>query len=113
MITFEWSDWYDGSARGHPSWLPAPQTTNSATPAAHAHRRNAQVWWIQSVYTRKAHRRKGHYNALYQHVKAACREARAAGLRLYVDTHNKAAQELYARQGMRSHYLVYEDMESY
>src|SRR4051812_27133415 len=40
MITPEWSDW-----------------------------RNGVVWWIQSVYVRPDHRRRGIYAGLYEHIK--------------------------------------------
>ncbi|CAK0784478.1 hypothetical protein CVIRNUC_007682 [Coccomyxa viridis] len=81
MITYEWSDW-----------------------------RNGQLWWIQSVYVHPEYRRRGHYRALYQHVQQQARQEEAAGIRLYVDTHNKNAQETYKAMGMSSHYLVFEDV---
>lgn len=62
MITYEWSDW-----------------------------RNANVWWIQSVYVQPAHRRKGLFRALYAHVRQEATEAGAAGLRLYADNDNSNA----------------------
>lgn len=62
------------------------------------------------MYTHPLHRRRGHYKALFQHVQAAARADGAAGVRLYVDEHNKRAQEAYRRLGMTSHYLVFEDM---
>ena len=58
-----------------------------------ARRRNGQLWWIQSVYVHPEYRRRGHYRALYQHVQQQARQEEAAGIRLYVDTHNKNAQE--------------------
>ena len=82
MITFEWSDW-----------------------------RNAQVWWIQSVYVHPDHRRKGWYRRLYDFVHQAAQDAGAAGIRLYVDRTNTAAQSVYARLGMNGdHYQLYESM---
>jgi GNAT superfamily N-acetyltransferase len=45
--------------------------------------RNATTWWIKSVYVRPAHRRKGCFRRLYQHVRAAAAAAGAAGVRLY------------------------------
>lgn len=71
MITFEWSDW-----------------------------RNADFWWIQSVYVQPAHRGQGVFRALYQAMESDARAARACGLRLYVDDHNRAAQATYERLGM-------------
>ena len=82
MITFEWSDW-----------------------------RNAPVWWVQSVYVDPASRGQGIYRALYRHVRQAAQQAGAAGIRLYVDTGNTRAQEVYAALGMNGgHYRVFEDM---
>jgi len=54
MITFEWSDW-----------------------------RNANMWWIQSVYVSPHARRRGHFKLLYAHVRNEAMKAGAAGLRLY------------------------------
>ena len=66
MITLEWSDW-----------------------------RNAQCWWIQS---------------LYEHVRHLAREAGAVGLRLYAYDTNSRAHATYERMGMTSHNIVYEYM---
>ena len=81
MLTFEWSDW-----------------------------RNGCFWWIQSVYVDPAHRGKGIYKLLHQHVLQQARaEAGVCGLRLYVDEGNTKAQEVYQRQGMRrTGYRIYE-----
>ena len=81
MLTFEWSDW-----------------------------RNGCFWWIQSVYVDPAHRGRGIYRALYDHVfRLAKEDAGVCGLRLYVDGHNRRAQQVYERQGMRrTAYLLYE-----
>ena len=81
MITFEWSDW-----------------------------RNAQVWWVQSVYVAPAHRRRGIYSELYRHVREAARAAGACGVRLYADNGNAPAHAVYTRLGMISHYRVFEDI---
>jgi GNAT superfamily N-acetyltransferase len=82
MITFEWSDW-----------------------------RNRVVWWIQSVYVLPDARGRGVYRALYDAVRREAQTARAAGLRLYVDTGNTRAQSVYAALGMNGdHYRVFEDM---
>ena len=72
MITFEWSDW-----------------------------RNGTFWWIQSVYVDPAHRRRGVFRALFHHILEECRRACGVGLRLYVDRHNRAAHSTYSRLGMR------------
>ena len=84
MITYEWSDW-----------------------------RNGMVWWIQSVYVVPEYRRRGVYAGLYQHVKAMVEaEPSIRGIRLYVDTRNKPAQEVYTRLGMEGeHYRVFEWMK--
>jgi ribosomal protein S18 acetylase RimI-like enzyme len=80
MITFEWSDW-----------------------------RNADFWWIQSVYVHPDFRSAGIFKALYRHVEALAREAGACGLRLYVERDNTRAQEVYRRMGMAdSGYAVFE-----
>jgi GNAT superfamily N-acetyltransferase len=73
MITYEWSDWRNG-------WL----------------------WWIQSVYVRPEHRRRGAFRALFEHIeKLARRDGQVIGLRLYVETGNRAAQETYSRLGLK------------
>jgi GNAT superfamily N-acetyltransferase len=80
MITFEWSDW-----------------------------RNANFWWIQSVYVHPDFRAKGVFKALYQHVEQLARQAKACGLRLYVERDNANAQEVYRRLGMQNAgYFVFE-----
>ena len=82
MITFEWSDW-----------------------------RNRMIWWIQSVYVSSQARRHGVFRALYSHVRDEAKRAGAGGLRLYVDTTNTRAQQVYAALGMNGdHYRVFEDM---
>ncbi len=73
MITYEWSDW-----------------------------RNGAFWWIQSVYTVPEVRRRGVFRALYAHAEALARQRDSVcGLRLYVDVHNRRAQETYRRCGMQ------------
>jgi GNAT superfamily N-acetyltransferase len=72
MITYEWSDW-----------------------------RNATFWWIQSVYTIPEHRGHGVFRALYAHCEALARKQGVCGLRLYVEAHNRKAQDTYSRCGMR------------
>jgi ribosomal protein S18 acetylase RimI-like enzyme len=85
MITFEWSDW-----------------------------RNGVVWWIQSVYVRPEFRRQRVYARLYEHVRSlADQNESVKGIRLYVDTRNEPAQEVYRRMGMNGeHYRVFEWMKS-
>lgn len=80
LVTYEWSDW-----------------------------RNADFWWIQSVYVVPEARRQGVFRALYENVEHAARAMGAAGLRLYVEHNNTSAQATYVARGMqRSHYHMYE-----
>ena len=81
MLTHEWSDW-----------------------------RNADWWWIQSVYVEPGHRRSGVFAALYRHVHALAQQTPGiCGLRLYVEKDNVAAQRTYESLGMEdSSYRVYE-----
>lgn len=82
MITTEWSDW-----------------------------RNGMVWWLQSVYVSKRHRREGVYRRLHQHVRETALSERVLGIRLYVERDNLAAQETYrALRMVPSQYLMYEEM---
>ena len=82
MITFEWSDW-----------------------------RNGLVWWIQSVYVPPQARRSGSFRKLYEAVRQEAQAAGSPGLRLYVDSRNSRAQDVYRALGMNGdHYLVFEDM---
>ncbi len=82
MITYEWSDW-----------------------------RNAQFWWIQSVYTLPESRGRGVFTALYAYVDALARQRpNVCGLRLYVAAHNHRAQAIYHRCGM--HEAVYRMYET-
>ena len=71
MITYEWSDWRDG-----------------------------MFIWIQSVYVSTAHRRKGVFKALYNHVTALAASPGYCGVRLYVHDGNTSARETYLRLGM-------------
>ena len=81
MITKEWSDWRDGL------W-----------------------WWIQSVYVIKAHRRRGAFRTLYDHVcELAQTEDDVCGIRLYVEKDNVSAQSVYREMGMSEpRYRLYE-----
>lgn len=81
MITHEWSDW-----------------------------RNGDIWWIQSVYVLPEFRRKGVFRALYQRVRELAHKE-AAGLRLYVERENSAAQSTYLGLGMNlTRYAVMEEI---
>lgn len=80
LVTYEWSDWRAGD-----------------------------FWWIQSVYVTPPARRSGVFRALYAAVQARACAAGAVGLRLYVETENRRAQDTYADLGMqRCHYWMYE-----
>ena len=81
MVTYEWSDW-----------------------------RNAWWWWIQSVYIRPEGRGKRIYSLLYDFVKAKAKDSGAYGIRLYVETENVHAQQVYEKVGMnRSPYFMYDE----
>jgi ribosomal protein S18 acetylase RimI-like enzyme len=80
LITYEWSDW-----------------------------RNTDVWWFQSVYVISEFRRKGVFRKMYSRIKEEAEKQNIAGLRLYVETNNVAAQKTYEAVGMNSeHYRLYE-----
>ena len=83
MVTYEWSDW-----------------------------RNGTFWWIQSVYVRPQYRGQGLYGALYQRVKELAEQDKSVcGFRLYVERHNTRAQKTYAKHGMyETEYLLYEQL---
>src|SRR5210317_324685 len=80
MITKEWSDW-----------------------------RNGEFWWVQSVFVDKDYRGQGIYSQLYNKVKELTKaDGNVCGLRLYVDSNNKNAQEAYAKLGMtKTNYILY------
>jgi GNAT superfamily N-acetyltransferase len=80
LITYEWSDW-----------------------------RNSDVWWFQSVYVLPEMRRKGIFRSMYKTIKNEADIHGIAGMRLYVETNNYAAQATYEALGMKSeHYRMYE-----
>jgi ribosomal protein S18 acetylase RimI-like enzyme len=81
MVTFEWSDW-----------------------------RNANFWWVQSVYILPKYRRQGVYSKLYSEIRRlADNSDNVCGYRLYVEKDNFAAQKTYESLGMsESHYLMFE-----
>ncbi|PKN56334.1 MAG: GNAT family N-acetyltransferase [Deltaproteobacteria bacterium HGW-Deltaproteobacteria-14] len=72
MVTYEWSDWRDGT-----------------------------FFWIQSVYVRPEERGQGVFRSLYEAVLAEARaRGDVAGVRLYVHHDNARAQAVYAALGM-------------
>jgi ribosomal protein S18 acetylase RimI-like enzyme len=81
MVTYEWSDW-----------------------------RNANMWWVQSVYVRAEYRRQGVYKALYAEVKKLAQAEKVRIIRLYVEKENTRAQATYEALGMKeSYYIMYEE----
>ena len=82
MVTYEWSDW-----------------------------RDAWFWWIQSVYILPEYRGQKLYSRMYELVKVRAADAgNVCGFRLYVETENVNAQNVYDAVGMhRSHYVMYEE----
>jgi GNAT superfamily N-acetyltransferase len=82
LVTFEWSDW-----------------------------RNGSFWWVQSVYIRPAFRGRSIYTQLYEFVKAlAGEQGDVCGFRLYVEKENERAQKIYEKLGMSvTYYLMYEE----
>ena len=83
LITFEWSDW-----------------------------RNGTLWWIQSVYVKPEHRRTGVFKTLYDAVISRARDAEnVCGIRLYVEQENQSAQSVYEKLLMqKTPYQMYERM---
>ena len=81
LITFEWSDW-----------------------------RNGSFWWIQSVFVLERFRGAGVFRALFGHVQSLARTRKdVCGLRLYVEGGNAKAQRAYASLGMKpTRYKFYE-----
>ncbi|MFQ3334590.1 MAG: GNAT superfamily N-acetyltransferase [Woeseiaceae bacterium] len=72
MITYEWSDW-----------------------------RNGTMWWIQSVFVPEGYRRQGVYSSLYENlVNLADSDHDCCGIRLYVEKNNTRAAETYSKLGM-------------
>ena len=83
MLTREWSDWRDG-------WL----------------------MWVQSVYVCESYRGQGVFRNLLETVIEQMKQTPdIVGLRLYVETQNARAQEVYLRTGfVDPHYKVLEQM---
>jgi GNAT superfamily N-acetyltransferase len=81
MITYEWSDW-----------------------------RNGSLWWIQSVYVKREFRGQGVFRRLFEHVKALAQARKQVpALRLYVHAENARAHRSYQKLGMsRTQYEIFE-----
>jgi ribosomal protein S18 acetylase RimI-like enzyme len=82
MVTYEWSDW-----------------------------RNGWFWWIQSVYIPPEQRGKRIYSELYSFLKQRAAEVgNVCGFRLYAETENTHAQNVYKKVGMDTpHYVMFEE----
>ena len=73
LITYEWSDW-----------------------------RNADFWWIQSVYVHPDWRKQGVFRAMYGYVmQQADSRTDVCGIRLYVEQDNANAMAVYDKLGLR------------
>jgi GNAT superfamily N-acetyltransferase len=73
MITHEWSDW-----------------------------RNGDLWWIQSVYVAEKFRQAGVFKALFNHVRSLADSRKdVSGIRLYMDSDNERARQVYKRLGFK------------
>ena len=73
LITYEWSDW-----------------------------RNANFWWIQSVYVHPDWRYRGVFRAMYEFVfQQADSRSDVCGIRLYVEKDNANAIAVYDKLGLR------------
>ena len=81
MVTFEWSDWWNGMR-----------------------------WWLQSVYVHPDYRGVGLFPKLFEHVRGlAASEGTVCCLRLYVERENHRAQRVYQKLGFReTSYHLYE-----
>jgi len=74
LITFEWSDW-----------------------------RNGSFWWLQSLYVDQPYRQQGVFRQLYDYVYGQAREnsEKVCGFRLYVERKNHQAYQAYAHMGFQ------------
>lgn len=81
MITYEWSDW-----------------------------RNGSFWWIQSLYVDPAWRRQNVFRRMHEAVMAKAKTSpNVCGVRLYVEESNSLAQAVYRRVGLTpSSYAIFE-----
>ncbi len=81
MITYEWSDW-----------------------------RNGSFWWIQSLYVDPAWRRQNVFRRMHEAVMARAKTSpNVCGVRLYVEESNSLAQAVYRRVGLTpSSYSIFE-----
>lgn len=82
-VTREWSDW-----------------------------RNGWIWWLQSVYVHAENRGQGVFRLLFEHIRREAHQSgNVIGLRLYVETENVRARQVYETLGMQpGGYLVFEEI---
>ena len=72
LITFEWSDW-----------------------------RDSNMWYIQSVYILPEYRGQKIFSRMFEEVKSMAAEQGVLFVRLYVETDNTHAQNVYEKLGMK------------
>ncbi len=81
LITYEWSDW-----------------------------RNGTFWWVQSVFVKPECRGRGVFKTMFEHVQRLAREqGDVCGLRLYVEQENETARRAYLKLGFeQKYYQIFE-----
>ena len=80
MITYEWSDW-----------------------------QNKNMWWIQSVYVDKNHRKQGIFSEMVEHIKNMALKNNVDLIRLYAHEENMNAIKAYEKTNMiKKPYVIYE-----
>ena len=71
--------------------------------------RNAEAWWIHSVYVLPEHRRQGIFRKLFEYAELLARAEGVFALRLFVEQNNRTAKAAYCETGMSSgHYDLLE-----
>lgn len=77
--------------------------------------RNAEVWWIHSLYVLPEYRSRGVFKEMYHFLKAEVNSSeQVRGIRLYVDLRNIKAQAAYQKLGMSNeHYSLFEWMKTF
>lgn len=61
--------------------------------------RNADVWWMHSVYVPPPLRNRGVFRKMFRYVEERAVSSGARGLRLYVEKKNRRAKAVYSRLG--------------
>ena len=73
--------------------------------------RNADVWWIHSVYILPTLRGQGIFSKMFTFIEKLARKSGVKGIRLYVDKKNEKAKAVYVKLNMNSeHYELFEKM---